>query len=212
MKSIAYQLHEAFNGLTRFHFPFEEKESIIPQNGIYCLFEKGEHFGPFDRIVRIGSHTGKDRLLFRLKEHFLNPNKDRSIFRKNIGLAMLNKANDPYIKVWKIDMTPRATRLEYKNVVNKEYQAQIEEKITAYIQENMSFCVIPIKEHKDRVYWESKLIPTLAQSSDAGSSQGWLGHYSPKEKIRKYGMWQEQLTENTPMNERDLEEFFSIIK
>lgn len=72
MKSIAYQLHEAFNGLTRFHFPFEEKESIIPQNGIYCLFEKGEHFDPFDRIVRIGSHTGKDRLLFRLKEHFLN--------------------------------------------------------------------------------------------------------------------------------------------
>lgn len=31
MKSIAYQLHEAFNGLTRFHFPFEEKKALYPK-------------------------------------------------------------------------------------------------------------------------------------------------------------------------------------
>jgi hypothetical protein len=35
-----------------------------------------------------------------LKEHFVNENKDRSIFRKNIGRALLNKDNDYFIEQW----------------------------------------------------------------------------------------------------------------
>jgi len=30
----------------------------------------------------------------------VNENKDRSIFRKNIGRALLNKDNDPFIEQW----------------------------------------------------------------------------------------------------------------
>jgi len=52
-----------------------------------------------DRIVRIGTHTGNNKLWFRLKEHLIE-NKDRSIFRKNIGRALLNKDNDCFIEHW----------------------------------------------------------------------------------------------------------------
>ena len=38
-----------------------------------------------DRIVRIGTHTGENQLRSRLMQHFVKENKNRSIFRKNIG-------------------------------------------------------------------------------------------------------------------------------
>ena len=53
-----------------------------------------------DRIVRIGTHRGDNNLYNRLKEHFINENKDRSIFRKNIGRALLNKNQDSYLEIW----------------------------------------------------------------------------------------------------------------
>ena len=101
MSSITFQLHQILNQQRRFKYPFEEQEHLIPSNGIYCIFEKGERYGDNDRIVRVGSHTGNNKLLTRLKEHFIKTNKDRSIFRKNIGRALLHKANDPYLSIWK---------------------------------------------------------------------------------------------------------------
>ena len=105
---ICKQLHELFNSLERFNFPFDD--SRIPKNGIYILFEKGECAYGMDRIVRIGTHTGDDQLRSRLKQHFIMENKDRSIFRKNIGRALLNKSHDPFLKQWEIDLTPKDSR------------------------------------------------------------------------------------------------------
>ena len=67
------------------------------------------------RIVRIGTHM-EGNFSSRISEHFLlneaakmmnftisNPKpSDRSIFRKNIGRALLNKENDYYQKIWEI--------------------------------------------------------------------------------------------------------------
>ena len=75
--------HELVCSMKRYRFPFDE--SSIPQDGIYFLFEKGEIGHGAERIVRIGTHTGEGQLPSRLWQHFLNENKDRSIFRKNIG-------------------------------------------------------------------------------------------------------------------------------
>lgn len=70
---ICERLHKILNGLKRHRFPFDE--SLIPKNGIYVLFENGERaHGDCDRIVRIGTHTGKDNLRQRLVEHFLKEN------------------------------------------------------------------------------------------------------------------------------------------
>jgi hypothetical protein len=54
--------------------PFDD--SPIPLNGIYILFEDGEIAHGTNRIVRIGTHTGKDQLFSRLKQHFIQENKD----------------------------------------------------------------------------------------------------------------------------------------
>ncbi|GAG98657.1 unnamed protein product, partial [marine sediment metagenome] len=96
VSEICHTIHQWFNG-RKIHYYHQmynsmEKHSLsqwfneqeIPKNGIYILFEKGECAHSTDRIVRIGTHTGKNKLRSRLKEH-LNENKDRSIFRKNIG-------------------------------------------------------------------------------------------------------------------------------
>jgi aspartate oxidase len=89
-------IHQWFNGMEKFTFPFDRQK--IPKNGIYILFEKGEIAHSGDRIVRIGTHTGKNQLLSRLNQHFLKENKDRSILRKNIGRALLNKDKDPFLE------------------------------------------------------------------------------------------------------------------
>ena len=89
-------LHTLFNKLPHHHFPFDAKK--IPLNGIYILFEFGEIAHDTNRIVRIGTHNGDGNLPSRLKSHFIKENKDRSIFRKNIGRALLNKSNDPFLE------------------------------------------------------------------------------------------------------------------
>lgn len=73
-------LHMLFNGLPRMDWTMIN--SIPYQNGIYIMFEKGESYYGMDRIVRIGTHRGQDRLLNRLRDHFVKEDADGSIFRK----------------------------------------------------------------------------------------------------------------------------------
>jgi len=77
----------------------------FPSDGLYVLFEEGERGHGTDRIVRIGTHRGDGRLPLRLEEHFLKENKDRSIFRKNIGRALLARDGDEFLGQWEIDLT-----------------------------------------------------------------------------------------------------------
>lgn len=98
-------VHLLFNMLPRLNYQMISK---IPfDNGIYIMFEKGQKFGELDRIVRVGTHTSEGRLKTRLKDHFLTSNKDGSIFRKNIGKALLNKNSDSYLTVWTLDTSNR---------------------------------------------------------------------------------------------------------
>src|SRR4030043_1564 len=115
MSKECERLHKMFNSMKRFSFPFKEDE--IPLNGIYILFEKGEQGHGLHRIVRIGTHTGKYQLISRLNQHFLNENKDRSIFRKNIGRALLNKRKDTYLDNWEIDLTTKEAREKFRDSV-----------------------------------------------------------------------------------------------
>jgi len=65
-ESLALKLHKLFNVQERITFPFEGKKNIIPANGIYIMFEKGETYQGLDRIVRVGTHTGDNQLYSRL--------------------------------------------------------------------------------------------------------------------------------------------------
>lgn len=203
MSSVCHKLHELFHKFERHHFPYDVNK--IPQNGIYILFEKDEPGHEADRIVRIGTHTGSNQLRSRLKQHFVNENKDRSIFRKNVGRCILNKNNDKYLGVWELDSTAREGREQNKNKVNIEYQQEIEKEITKYIQDKFSFCVIEVNDEKDRIKLESKLISTVAQCRECGASKNWFGLYSPKEKIRESGLWQVNELNHEPLSEDEVE-------
>src|SRR3989344_2894303 len=106
-------LHTWVRMLPIFRFPFDGEE--ISANGIYFLFEKGERAHGGARIVRVGTHTGEGQLLSRLKQHFITPNKDRSIFRKNIGRALLSCDEDSFLADWELDLTSAAARARHKH-------------------------------------------------------------------------------------------------
>ena len=101
MSDLCRKLHRLFEQRPHSRFPFVTER--IPRNGIYVLFECGELAHDTERIVRVGTHTGDDQLGSRLEQHFFRENKDRSIFRKNIGRALLSRDHDPFLEQWELD-------------------------------------------------------------------------------------------------------------
>ena len=207
-KSGCEEIHRLFNNAKKISFPFNEKD--IPLNGIYILFEKGEFGHEGDRIVRVGTHTGENQLRSRLKQHFINENKDRSIFRKNIGRALLSKQKDPYLKIWELDLTTREAKDKFKDLINVEKQSQIEKQVTKYIQDNFSFIVLEIKDKEKRLGLESKIISTISLCKDCKPSEVWLGLESPKQKIKDGGLWLVNELYKEGLSKEELEELKKI--
>ena len=167
----------------------------------YILFERGEEGHNSNRIVRVGTHTGNDLLYSRLKEHFYIENKDRSIFRKHIGRSILNKNKDPFLDQWNWDLTERVNRDRYSPLLDKEKQSEVESQVTNYIQKNLSFVVLEIKEKDYRIDIEKKIISTISLCNDCFSSNGWIGNSSPNEKIKQSGLWLVQGLYKKPLSE-----------
>ena len=195
-------VHNIFNSRKKFSFPFNEEE--ISLNGIYILFEKDELGHKMNRIVRVGTHTGKNQLRARLSQHFVNENKDRSIFRKNIGRALLNKKNDSYLKVWEIDFTTKEAKEKFGHLIDKEKQEQIEKEVTNYIRDNFSFVILEINNKEERLELESKIISTISLCKACFPSDNWLGNFSPKEKIRQNGLWLVNELNKKPLEDKDI--------
>lgn len=212
MKSLAYKLHTLFNQQTRFHYPFEYQINEIPENGVYIMFERGETFHDLDRIVRIGSHTGEGQLRSRLNEHFSNMNKNRSIYRKNIGRCILNKYKSNYLPLWDLDTTSAADKEKNLKLLDLDFEKMIEKEISEYIQSNLSFCVFEVKSKEERLFWETKIISTLAQSNELIPSSNWLGNFSTKEKIRSVGLWQVQNLNEKTLTEDEFNKLQLIVR
>lgn len=194
-------LHALAHRLTRNRFP---PPSIgIPANGIYFAFEKGEAAHGGDRIVRIGSHTGKGNLRARLFEH-ITPNKDRSIFRKNLGRALLNRVNDPFLDNWERGLTSRREREQHGPLVDRVRIASFEATVSEYVMWNISFSVIAVEEAEDALALEARCIATISLCSTCRPSANWLGRASPKTKIRDSGLWQVQHLYKKPLLLDDL--------
>ena len=202
-------IHQWFNEMKKFTFPFNKQE--IPENGIYILFEKGEFAHSTNRIVRIGTHTGQNQLRSRLFQHFLKENKDRSIFRKNIGRALLNKDKDVFLEKWELDLTTRNARNLYSDSVDFEKQKEIEKRVTKQIQDNFSFIVFQIDEKDKRLEFEAKIISTVSLCEKCKPSENWLGNLSPKEKIRKSGLWLVNELWKTPLSNENMMELKQLL-
>jgi len=210
MENNCSKLHRLFNECKHHSIPYNEEE--IPNNGIYILFEENEFAHDGKRIVRIGTHTGKDQLKSRIKQHFLSKNKDRSIFRKNIGRAILNSKKDDFLEQWEWDLTTRANKDKYSDLLDKEKQIITENKVTEYMQSKFSFAVFEVKEKDNRMLFESRIISTVSNCSECGGNENWLGNQSPKEKIRKSGLWLVNELWKQSISENELNQLTKIVK
>ncbi len=197
-------LHQLFNARPRLRVPFEPGQ--IPLNGIYILFEKGEFAHEGDRIVRVGTHTGSNQLPSRLKQHFITENKDRSIFRKNIGRCLLNKVNDGFLEQWEQDLTTSAAKSKYKAMIDAVKMQTVERQVSDYMQQNFSFLVFQVGEKQKRLEFESKIISTVSLCRECAPSDHWLGLFSPKEKVKASGLWLVNELYKTPFSVKEIEE------
>ena len=192
-------LHDIFNVLRRFSYPYQKtrnKKWIVPRNGIYVFFEKGEVYTNSqgylqDRIVRVGIHT-KDsergnRLFSRLDQHFRG-NMNASSFRKYVGDSLQNKHKQPI--------------------------TDIEKEVSTYMRENFSFVVFEVETQKEREFWEEKLISTLGQAGKNRliSFPNWLGKYSSNTNVKTSGLWQSDEMNGFPLNPKELEQLLQIIQ
>jgi hypothetical protein len=213
MSKDCERVHLLCTQLPTFQFPFNANE--MPRNGIYILFEVGETAHGTDRIVRVGTHTGQDQLRARLNQHFVKENKDRSIFRKNIGRAMLNREADPFLAQWEIDLTTRQARQNLVAQIDVAKQREIEQRVTSYMRCGFKFAVFQVDSKADRLHWESKLISTVSRCEECRPSKDWLGFHSPKPQIRESGLWLVNELYKEPLDEDDirrLEQLFSAAR
>jgi len=187
-----------------FKFPFKPEK--LPRNGVYFFYEQGENWGhgaPKRRIVRIGTHRDGN-FRSRIGEHFLldeskmNFDKDkakpsdRSIFRKNIGRALLNRRGDNYLQIWEIDYIYRKNKELFGHLRDIKREKEIESEITRMLRKSFSFRFIELSRQKERMGkggLESSLIGTIARCKLCRPSKNWLGNHSPKKKIRTSGLW-----------------------
>lgn len=209
MSEICLALHHLFNKAERFRFPFEV--SKIPLNSIYVLFEAGERAHSTDRIVRVGTHTGANQLGSRLQQHFTKENKDRSIFRKNIGRALLNRAEDPFLEQWNWDLTTRKAKETYGHLVDLSKQKKVERQVTGYIQSHFSFVVFRVDEKVQRLTFESRVVATVSWCDECCPSDNWLGLYSPRPKIRQSGLWQVNELYKEPLSETEFAKLGNLV-
>ena len=213
MTSLACELHCLLNKKERFTFPFDKFK--LPKNGIYIIFEKGESIGKMDSIVRIGTHTGENQLRSRLMQHFVKENKNRSIFRKNIGRCFLNIENQDYLDSWELDITTKEGREDKLKRIDLEFEKTLEKRISQYIQTNLSFCVFEVNTKEERLFWESKITSTLSNAAKFGEikpSENWLGNHSTKDKIRESGLWQVNELYKESLTEAELEKLLALVK
>jgi hypothetical protein len=202
-------LHRLIRVGTLHAFPFDMNQ--LPPNGIYVLFERGEESHGGNRIVRVGTHRGEGQLRSRLLQHFVQENKDRSIFRKNIGRALLNRAGDPYLPEWEHDRTSRAGRARFGVEPDPAKRQAIESDVTQYLQDRFSFVAFRVDHEADRLALESKIISTVSLCDDCKPSDGWLGLSSPKEKIRESGLWLVNELYQEPLTQADLQRLSVVL-
>jgi hypothetical protein len=196
---ICYRLHRLFNIMPR--YKWDTINGIGFDNGIYILFEAGESYFGMDRIVRVGTHRSDGRLRQRLKDHFVKENKDGSIFRKNIGKAILNKNNHPYLAVWAVDTSKEDNIRRLGKVYNAEFQKKVEDRVTDYMRGHFSFVCFPVDTERERLRLEEGIIATLNKDNSFTPSSDWRGQFSTEYEIKTSGLWLKQGLDGVPVTE-----------
>ena len=192
-EGAALWLHRLFERLPRYEW--RDIDAIPFEDGITIVYERGETYRGFARVVRVGANTDPGRLKQRLADHFDREDRNASPFRRHIGRALLNRAKDPYLDIWSLDTSgqPDREREDFRTA------ARVERDVSAYMRVNLAFSVIPVASAESRLRLGSAIIATLHQAKDFAPSDGWLGHYSTEPEIRASGLWQKRALDADPL-------------
>lgn len=179
-----------------------------PQRGVYFFFEEGEHrsdSGVGMRVVRVGTHalthSSRTTMWNRLSQHRGSTkgggNHRGSIFRLIVGSALKARRTTDVPASWGIGADPGAAatrlRLDRQRLVDDESNLEIavSQRIGA-----MPFLWLRIDDDPGpsslRGYIERNAIALLSnfqQPTLDPPSEGWLGAYSDRERVRRSGLW-----------------------
>lgn len=177
-------IHNKLDTLPIFKFPFPN--DIIPKNGIYFFYEKGEywgHGGSTKRIVHVGIHMN-GKLKEDILRHFMEEHPKMHL-TKNIYSALSNPKDN-------------TSKLKYKKFVN-------------YIQQKFSFRFIVFDKNVGNFRLEDMLASILSECLYCTPSRDWIGNNSPNTLIRKSGLWKVP-KEKLKMNKKEQQIFEKAIQ
>lgn len=170
-----------------------------PERGVYFFREPGEQrqVSPeVPRVVRVGTHavsTGSRSTLWgRLRAHRGSRsgtgNHRASIFRLHVGAALLRRdaAATAELRTWSVGASaPKAVRLA---------EAAHEQRVSDDLG-RMTVLWVEVPDEpgpeSDRGYIERNAIALLSKGLRPldTPSDSWLGLHSPREEIRRSGLW-----------------------
>ena len=173
-----------------------------PERGVYFFFEGGERrreSGDGPRVVRVGTHavtSGSGTSLWnRLRGHRGDAgtgggNHRGSIFRLLVGAALAAREPGLGIDTWGCGSSaPREIR---------DRETELERRVSGEIGK-MPMLWLNIDDRPGpeslRGYVERNAIALLAGGDGTAidpPSEGWLGRYCPREKVRRSGLWNQR--------------------
>ena len=181
MSKACKKLHEELSNRRKFCPSYKrgklkkELDDNAVNNGIYIVFDKNEK-----------THGAKGRIVYvginkksgRLIERVCNHFSRQSadhLLRKKIGEC-------------------------FSSTGNKKKQ-----KVSDYIEENLSFAVIEVKDTKKRKNLEKRIISTIAACNECTPSlprASWLGLHRPG-----IGLWNDEGLKEKPLSEKEVDNF-----
>ena len=157
----------------------QEQSDRAPRNGIFLLYEGGQHYSSADReeerIVGVGTNPTQGRLRQRLRTHFPG-SKHNSVFRLFVGTALL-----------RCDKDPEDVHFEWFG--NRSTMPEIERRVTAYLVEHVAFRCLLVENKPLRQRLEKGIIGTLANCPDCQPCGDWLGLHALGGDESRYGLW-----------------------
>nr|MBP7654307.1 hypothetical protein [Candidatus Dependentiae bacterium] len=158
--------------------------------------------------VRVGCNKHDSGLPDVLDRHFLNGTKDSSIFRKHIGRTLLARDfENPHPDYWELNLKSDEARESSKYQSYLEQQNILEQQVSEIIRNNFSFCVLQVNSKDERIELESAIIATVAQCEECRASENWFGRFSPKYKIKAFGLWHVNGLNNKPLENWQIKNF-----
>lgn len=168
---------------------FSGPSPVLPFNGLYLFFEAGQKVAikskEYNRIVRIGINEKPNNFRSRIRGHY-NENIEGSVFRENIGWALLESRGKK----------PLETYITKKNYRKQNSGGALETEISDYLSKAFTYKAFRIDYDKlatyedimiaaFRIYYQWK---TFKKELDMGN---WLGvhSYSLQNKIKRSGLW-----------------------